>query len=305
MPAHADLLVKLPHVEQYTRWIDQALLELTDFDADCPDKLREAIRYMVLAPGKRIRPLLVMYAAEACSGESCSGQATAAVRAAAAVEMLHTYSLIHDDLPCMDDDELRRGQPTCHRRYDEATAILAGDALQCRAFEVLAGLPSDQAARSVATLAAAAGASNLVGGQVDDLEQLPDREAAPTADFLERIHRRKTAALISAAVQIGGIVAGGGPQPIRKLADYGLNLGLAFQIVDDLLDFAGDGFKMGKQTGVDRRNGTLTYPALLGEAASRVRAEALIGRAVAALEALGPPAQPLRDLANFVLHRDF
>ena len=243
----------------YRELVENELVRATEFGDGCPARLADAIRYMVLAPGKRIRPLLVLYAAEACGGTVEN-----AVPAAAAVEMLHTYSLIHDDLPAMDDDELRRGQLTCHKKFDEATAILAGDALQSRAFEVMAGV-AQNAAECVRLLALASGAEHLVGGQVDDLNRMDGAlESDQALQYLERIHRRKTSALISAATQIGGLTAGAFEDQLRKLRAYGRNLGLAFQIVDDLLDFAGDGSKMGKQTGVDHRNGTLTYPGLLG-----------------------------------------
>ncbi len=210
--------------------IDTALQHYANFQADCPTRLREAIRYSLLAPGKRLRPQLVLLAAQACGG-----QIRAALPAAVAVEMIHAYSLVHDDLPAMDDDDLRRGRPTCHIQYDQATAILVGDALQARAFEILATQikPAQQAADCCAELARAAGAEALVGGQVADLAA----ESQPvSAKELETIHRRKTGALFCVSLRLGAIVANASPQAFACLDQYGSHLGLAFQIVDDLLD---------------------------------------------------------------------
>ena len=223
--------------------------------------------------------------------------------AAVAVEMVHTYSLIHDDLPAMDDDDLRRGRPTCHTVYGEALAILAGDALLARAFEVLAtGVdPPRTAARCCAELARAAGAVRFVGGQVDDLAS----EFSP-ADLvqLERIHQRKTGALLRVSLRLGALVAGADDQQLACLDEYGRNLGLAFQIVDDLLDTHGDEQQTGKRTRKDQARGKLTFPAALGVAASRARAEELVADACHALQDLGPRASPLQGLARYVLERD-
>ncbi len=277
--------------------IDAALDGYSTFDDDCPPTLCEAIRYSLLAPGKRLRPLLVFLAAEACGGDR--GRA---VPAACAIEMVHTYSLIHDDLPSMDDDDMRRGRPSCHARFGEATAILAGDALLARAFELLAGLePPQLAASCCRELAAAAGASALVGGQADDLAV---EFSQAGLEQLERIHRRKTGAMFRAAVGLGGIVAGAGEGARELLDRYGQCVGLAFQITDDLLDVGGDEAVAGKRTGKDRQRGKLTFPLLLGEDESRHRAAELIEAASAAARQLGAKAAHLESLARFVLKRD-
>jgi geranylgeranyl diphosphate synthase type II len=277
--------------------IEAALRQATDFGPDCPSHLAEAIRYCLLAPGKRLRPTLVLLAAEACGGD-----VNAALPAAVAVEMVHAYSLVHDDLPAMDDDDLRRGRPTCHRQFDEATAILTGDALQARAFESLAtGVqPAERAAACCAELARAAGPEALVGGQADDL----------AAEFrhldlqrLQSIHRRKTAALFGAALQLGAITAGASAHQRAALAACGEHLGLAFQIVDDLLDVSGQEARVGKRLGKDRDNGKVTYPSLLGVEESRQRAAKLIEQAIAALAPFGERAKPLAELAEFVGRR--
>ncbi|WP_153555215.1 polyprenyl synthetase family protein [Roseimaritima sediminicola] len=264
----------------------------------CPPRLRSAMRYALLAPGKRLRPALVMMAAEACGGAVAE-----AMPAAVAVEMVHAYSLIHDDLPAMDDDALRRGRPTCHIQYDEATAILAGDALLTKAFETLAKhfQPRSEAAAAVALLATAAGDTALVGGQMDDLaaENAPDH----TLSQLQAIHRRKTGALFNAALQLGALSAAATPAQRAALEAYGDALGLAFQVIDDLLDHTGAAEKLGKQAGRDVQRGKLTYPALMGEAAAREHADQLIHQAVEALGLFGSPAWRLNWLAQYVLQR--
>lgn len=283
--------------------INAALERYTAFDDDCPTRLRDAMRHSLLAPGKRLRPILVLMAAEACG---CSREA--AMPAACAVEMVHTYSLMHDDLPAMDDDDLRRGRPTCHIAFDEATAILAGDALLARAFEVIARdiEPSHVAARCCAELGRAAGATALVGGQVDDLAaEASAKEFSPQgADELERIHRRKTGAMFVVSLRLGGLVAMATSSQMAALDHYGRCLGLAFQIVDDLLDVQGDSVAMGKRVAKDSGRGKLTFPTLWGVEASHQRAEQLIQDACAAVELFGEPAGPLQSLARFVLERN-
>jgi geranylgeranyl diphosphate synthase type II len=277
--------------------IEAALREATQFDAGCPVHLAEAIRYSVLAPGKRLRPQLVLLACEACGGS-----VDAAIPAAVAIEMVHAYSLIHDDLPAMDNDDLRRGRPTCHRQFDEATAILAGDALLTRAFEVLAAemRPPERAAACCAELARAAGATGMVGGQADDLAAEFRRIGL---DQLQSIHRRKTGALFRAALQMGAIAADSSRQKRQWLDAYGEALGHAFQIVDDLLDVSGQESQVGKRVGKDKEHGKVTYPALLGIDASRARAGELIEQAVAAIEPFGDSSRALRELAEFVGRR--
>ncbi len=279
-----------------------------------PAGLLEAMRYSLLAPGKRLRPLLVLLADEACGNPGSDPWP-----AACAVEMVHVYSLIHDDLPAMDDDDLRRGLPTCHKKFGEAAAILAGDALLTMAFEVLAGA---YPAACCAELARAAGAAGMVGGQMDDLawERSPAPDGRTLAD-LEHLHRRKTGALIRACVRLGARVnfasqsvdsVGGGAPPnpgppqgvLERLDRYGHCLGLAFQITDDLLDVEGAAGDVGKRVGKDAARGKLTYPGLLGVAESRRRAHALGEEARACLAPLGPAAARLSELVSFVLTRD-
>jgi len=264
---------------------------------NCPPRLREAMRYSVFAGGKRLRPLLVLLA-----NEACLGAADAAMPAASAVEMVHTYSLIHDDLPAMDDDDLRRGVPTCHKEFDEATAILAGDALLTLAFEAVAEMqPSPVAARCVKELARAAGAAGMVGGQVDDLHA----DAGPgTLEWLESLHERKTGALLRASLRMGGIAAGANVEQLDALTEYGRQVGLAFQIVDDLLDVEGDAAAVGKGVKKDEAAGKLTYPGLLGVEESRRRAWDLIDAARAALAPFGPAGVQLARLAQYIVERD-
>jgi len=275
------------------RWLDQYTQAADGF----PERLREAMRYSLLAPGKRLRPLLVLAASDACGGEPAR-----ALPAACAVEMIHTYSLIHDDLPAMDDDELRRGRPTCHIQFDEATAILAGDALIPLAFEVIAtGLePAELARRAVRELARTAGATQLVGGQADDLQH---QFADPNREMLQAIHLRKTAAMMAVSLKLGGLVAGAGPSVLDRLENFGEKLGLAFQIADDLLDLRGEQAKIGKKTGKDESRGKLTYPGLLGVEQSVSLAGELVAAAQSELAALGDRAAGLRQLASFFVDR--
>lgn len=278
--------------------IDRHLERYTQYDADCPAALRDAIRHSLLAPAKRLRPVLVLMATRACGSEY-----QRAIPAACAIEMVHTYSLIHDDLPAMDDDDLRRGLPTCHAKYGEAVAILAGDALLAQAFELIARdiVPAEAAVRCVAELGRAAGASALVGGQADDLEA---EFSAGTLAELEAIHRRKTGALFLAALRMGAMVADASQQQFAALDRYGEAVGLAFQITDDLLDYAGDAEAMGKRAGKDLDRGKLTFPGLLGVAESRQRAEQLVAQATDALAVFGAEAAGLEGLARYVLDRN-
>jgi len=284
-------------VQTYRQQVDVALAEYVEFDDDCPDRLRQAIHHSLLAPCKRLRPLLVLLAAEACGGE-----AAAALPAACAVEMIHTYSLIHDDLPAMDDDDLRRGRPSCHAAFDEATAILAGDALLPLAFETLARDidSSTSAARCCAELAHAAGATALVGGQTDDLAA---ETSEKTLEQLHAIHRRKTGALISVSLRMGAIVADATAEQQAALEAYGQAVGLAFQITDDCLDLVGDEQAMGKRIGKDSDRGKLTFPGLMGLEESRTQAAALIEQACDALTIFAGKAEGLDALARYVLSR--
>ncbi len=277
--------------------IDQTLAQYATCDSDCPEILAAAIRHSLLGPGKRLRPLLVLMASAACGCEE--GEA---MPAACAVEMVHTYSLIHDDLPAMDDDDWRRGRPSCHAKYGEATAILAGDALLALAFEVLARdvRPPEVAARCCEQLARAAGPSSLVGGQVDDLQA---EFQGGDLTMLESIHRRKTGAMINVSLRLGGLVARAGDEQLAALDTYGRKLGLAFQIQDDVLDVRGDEASMGKRLGKDSARGKLTFPSVLGLAESEQRAAILAEEACRALVVFQQRAGQLEALARYVIQR--
>ncbi len=312
--------------------VDTRLGEYMQQSPDCPPELRESITYSLLGGGKRLRPVLVLLACEACGGD-----VEAALPAACAIEMVHTYSLIHDDLPAMDDDDLRRGQATNHVVFGEALAILAGDGLLTLAFEVLARdvQPPEVAAACCADLASAAGVKGMVGGQVADLaaedvrsvvgQAFPpataDRQAGNSAavnrqagkpaphsvdaiEQLEAIHRRKTGRLLCSALTLGARIARADPETIHALNRYGQCVGLAFQIADDLLDISGDADKMGKEVRKDADHGKLTYPALLGEQKSRQRAGELIEEACRWIAPLSERGRRLETLAEFVIERD-
>jgi geranylgeranyl diphosphate synthase type II len=286
------------------RRVDEALARLlpevsAESSSACPPRLAEAMRYSVLSGGKRLRPLLAMMAAEACGADPVQ-----ALPAGCALEMVHTYSLIHDDLPAMDDDDLRRGRPTCHKAFDEATAILAGDALLTLAFEVIVRhtRPPEAAVSCVQALAEGAGALGMVAGQVADLEA--EGKTDPTVEALEAIHGRKTGALLQAALRMGAAVACAPEPVVRALEAYGLSVGLAFQIVDDLLDVEGDEAKLGKRVKKDSELGKWTYPGLLGIEGSRRKAKQLADLAVAALRPLGDRGARLKALALDLLERD-
>ena len=282
--------------EQVTRALEEVLR--------CPEPalepLYEPMRYMVLGGGKKLRPCLVLL-----SSEACGGSADDAMPAACAVEMVHTYSLIHDDLPAMDNDDLRHGRPSCHKAFGEATAILAGDALFTEAFGLLATRVEDAATsrRLVALLASAAGASGMVAGQVADLRA--EREDLRDAHLLEEIHRRKTAALLRAACLMGAVCARAPQRREKCLGEYGEHLGLAFQVADDILDAVSETKVLGKTAGKDAAAGKLTFVSLCGGAAARRRAREEADAAVEALEALGPEADLLRGVARFVVERSF
>jgi geranylgeranyl diphosphate synthase type II len=288
--------------------IDAALSHYCDLALGCPSELRQAMRYSLLAPGKRLRPMLVLMSAEACGGDIFS-----ALPAACGVEMVHAYSLIHDDLPAMDNDALRRGLPTCHREFGEALAILAGDALLALAFQVIAQRvqPPPVAACCCAALAEAAGPCNLVGGQADDIlgklaiasgtsDQLPAEQAL---ELLESIHNRKTGAMIRVSLRLGALVAGAGPASLAALERFGDCLGLAFQITDDLLDVRGDEVDVGKRVHKDSEQGKLTFPGLIGVDQSIRRAEELVREACAEIQPLGARAASLEAMARYVLER--
>ena len=286
-------------LDHYRRRVDSKLAEVLA-DHEVPDRLLDAMRYSVLGGGKRVRPLLV-YA----SGELVGAAEPELDAVAAAVELIHAYSLVHDDLPAMDDDDLRRGRPTTHRQFDEATAILAGDALQALAFEVLAS-DSKLAARPQAQvkmlgwLARAAGPAGMVGGQLLDMaaegRQIDERG-------LERIHRGKTGALIRACCELGGIAAGAGPGQMAALTAFGHDVGLAFQVADDVLDATGSSEALGKTAGRDALLAKSTYVSVLGVKEARAEAGRLVEQAVARLQHTGLAAEPLSDLAGFIITR--
>jgi geranylgeranyl diphosphate synthase type II len=299
------------YLEQARRGVEDALDRyLPEVDArphpaaSTPPLLAAAMRYSVLGGGKRLRPVLCLMAAEACGGE-----ASAAMGAACALELVHTYSLIHDDLPAMDDDDLRRGRATCHKAFDEATAILAGDALLTLAFELVAREiePAGAAVVCVRILAEAAGPAGMVGGQMADLQAerraLDEHDPGSLAE-LEAIHRRKTGALVRAPLQMGAVIAGAPAVSRDALDRYGRAVGLAFQIVDDLLDVRGDETKLGKRVGKDSGHGKWTYPRFLGIEGSSRRARQLADEAVSAIAPLGAAGHRLRELALALLERD-
>jgi len=278
-------------------------LSLRRLEGGSPPALNEAMGYSLLAPGKRLRPLLVIMAAEACGAANRD-----ALPAATAVEMIHTYSLIHDDLPAMDDDDLRRGLPTCHKKFGEALAILTGDALLTEAFSVLAqSYPPATAAACCRELATGAGAAGMVGGQADDLAW---ENKGGALEDLESIHSRKTGALFRACLRLGLLVAqgqqAGGPdlQVQERLDSFGCCLGLAFQITDDLVDVESTAGQAGKRVQKDAARGKLTYPGFLGKMESFRRAERLCQQAQDLLGPLGPAGRHLACLAQRVLQRD-
>ena len=264
-----------------------------------PPRLQEAMVYSLQARGKRLRPILVLLSCEACGGNI-----EAALPAACAVEMVHTYSLIHDDLPAMDNDDLRRGRPTNHIVFGEALAILAGDGLLTLAFEVLARdvAPAATAAACCADLARAAGIAGMVGGQVADLEA--EGRTVATLEELESIHRRKTGALLASSLTLGARIARASNEDVHRLASFGRCLGLAFQITDDILDVCGTAQSMGKSVQKDATRGKLTYPSLLGEEASVLRAQCQIAEACEWIKPFGDRGRRLDALAQFVLERD-
>jgi geranylgeranyl diphosphate synthase, type II len=283
--------------------VNAALSDLMELIADAPSQLLEAIKYSLLSPGKRLRPRLVILSCAALGGDPKK-----AIPAGCAAEMIHSYSLIHDDLPSMDNDDLRRGQPTLHKVFDEATAILAGDALQAFAFQILAQkYPAATGAGCCRELAIGAGAVGMVGGQILDL--FWQNRQNGSAEDLQAVHAAKTGALFRACVRIGAWIAQGeipgGPEPAKlsALTKFGRAFGLLFQITDDLLDVEGESQSAGKRVGKDADRGKLTYPGLFGVDESRRQAHDLCRQAIAAVEPLGQAAAPLQELARAVSHR--
>lgn len=328
------------HFARLKSEVDEALTA-TLATSEWPGPLKQAVEYSLMAGGKRLRPALLLMATSICDGDK-----KVAMSAACAIEMIHTYSLIHDDLPSMDDDDMRRGRPTSHIVFGEALAILAGDGLLTFAFETLgnAGTPPIVTADCLRILAAAAGGQGMVGGQILDLEadrgpfsakstgermgfsakersepggsavtpeDLNEQKTNPASgddgfrvEHLIQIHKMKTGALITAALELGAAVAGATEPQRQALVSYGQRAGLAFQIADDLLDVTGNDEKLGKETGRDSELGKLTYPSLIGVEASRQKADRLIEEACNVLEIFGSKAEPLQQLARFIVERD-
>jgi geranylgeranyl diphosphate synthase, type II len=286
-------------LEQGQRLVDAALDRLIPLETQHPVSIHKAMRHSVFAGGKRLRPVLCIEAGRLVAGSYPAG----IEELGAALEMLHTYSLIHDDLPALDNDDLRRGRPTSHKVFGEAIAILAGDALQTQAYEVLARLkcPAEARVRIIEEIAHGTGTvDGMIGGQVVDLEAEHTR---PTAEMLEYIHRAKTAALITASLVSGGVYAGAKDSQVAKLRAFGQNVGLAFQIVDDVLDVTQTSEQLGKTAGKDTASEKVTYPALFGVEASTAKADALVTQAFEELGSFGEGAETLKDLAKYLVER--
>jgi geranylgeranyl diphosphate synthase type II len=284
-------------VEQQIR-VDEALRNCVPAESTPPESIHKAMRYSLFAGGKRIRPILCIAAARAVSDSPIGIES-----AASALELIHTYSLIHDDLPALDNDDLRRGRPTCHKVFGEAIAILAGDALLTLAFQVLAQLDCgpERKTRLIEELAVASGTVNgMIGGQVHDLE---GEGKHPTAPLLEAIHRAKTGALLKASLRMGAIYAGAGDDQLQALSCYGEHIGLAFQIVDDVLDVEQSSEALGKTAGKDAQQKKITFPSVYGLERSREMAEQERIAARLALRDFDERAQRLRELADFIVHR--
>jgi len=287
-------------LEQGRAAADAALEQLLPPATQHPTSIHQAMRHSVFAGGKRLRPILCMEAGRMIRG----GAMPAGIeQLGAALEMLHTYSLIHDDLPALDNDDLRRGRPTCHKAFGEATAILAGDALQTQAYEVLSQIhcPAEARVAIIREIAHGTGTiDGMIGGQVVDLEA---EHKKPDLATLEYIHRSKTAALITASVVSGGTYAGASEADLQRLRIYGQSIGLAFQIVDDVLDVTQTSEQLGKTAGKDTAAEKTTYPSLFGIEESTRKADALVDEACAQLDKFGEKATTLKDLARFLVER--
>ena len=282
--------------------VDNELRKVFDSRSDIPNKLLESMRYSIFAGGKRLRPTLVLEAAEAVGGNR-----KAALPTAAAFEIIHTYTLIHDDLPAMDDDDLRRGLPTNHKKFGDATAILAGDSLLTLAFELMAKpLPEELGVSATVQLevvrraAFGVGAQGTVGGQQIDLES---EGKNGDMELLQQLHDLKTGAMFRASLECGGLLGGANEDDLAALTLYGNKIGLAFQIIDDILDVTGETEKLGKKTGMDEQKNKMTYPALLGLEKSKVLGEQLVEEAVDSIKALRGDIRPLCELARYITAR--
>ena len=287
------------YLERQRKLIEKALAKAVPAASARPDTIHRAMRYSLLGGGKRLRPILTLAAAEACGLENSSN----VLSAACAVELIHTYSLIHDDLPCMDDDDLRRGQPTSHKVYGEGVAVLAGDALLTRAFALLADITPPKRyplAILLEETATAAGSLQLIAGQVADLEA--EKRKLSIAD-VRFIHERKTAAMIVLALRIGAMTANATLGQLKALTEFGQPLGLAFQIIDDILDVTQSSQQLGKSAGKDLKASKATYPAVIGLEASRKEADRLTKKALSALKGLGSKSDQLAQIADQLLGR--
>lgn len=288
------------YLSERSREIDAALDRFLPKATAKPATIHRAMRYSLLAGGKRMRPILCLAAAEACGGKSAE-----ALTAACAVECIHTYSLIHDDLPCMDDDDLRRGRPTAHKVFGEGVAVLAGDALLTQAFEILAGVretPRHKTRDFLRELAVAAGSRCLIAGQVADLEAEGRKSTRAELKF---IHEGKTAAMIAASLRLGAMTANATPRQLEALTAFGRSLGLAFQVIDDILDVTQTSEKLGKSAGKDVAAQKTTYPALIGLDGARREARRLTQAAHAALQPFRAKADRLHEIADHLLAREY
>lgn len=286
------------YLAEKTDVVNRGLSALLVKEGDYPQSLHKAMHYSLFAGGKRLRPALVLASAEAVGSDPGT-----ALNIACAFECIHTYSLIHDDLPAIDNDDLRRGRPTCHKVFGEAGAILAGDALLTAAFEIAAGTPSEDKGaviKAIAELAKAAGSTGMIGGQAVDIESEGNEVPFPV---LEYIHIHKTGELILAAVRCGAIIGGATDEELSALTRYGQAAGLAFQIADDILDVEGVSSEMGKATGGDEKKGKATYPSVIGMEESKKRASELAGMAEEALSGFDGKADPLRAIARYIVSR--
>lgn len=289
-----------PWLKAKQKQVDAALDQFLPPESDSPATIHKAMRYSVFAGGKRLRPVLALAAAEACGGQ-CEN----ALAPACATEIMHTYSLVHDDLPSMDDDDLRRGRPTSHKVFGEGMAVLAGDALLTQVFTVIARTPETKrysVKDYVEEIAVTGGSKKLIGGQVLDLE---GEGKQLTQDELVKIHEAKTAALLTCAVRLGAMTADAAPAELEALTCFGYNLGLAFQVIDDILDVTQTTETLGKTAGKDEAVDKSTYPAVLGLEASRKEAARLTGVALKSLEIFGEKAKHLEQIARYLLEREY
>lgn len=289
--------------EYLTEVVAQVEAEMAAFlpaEKESPSSIHEAMRYCMFGGGKRLRPVLCVAAAEACGGKRKH-----AMPAACAVELMHTYSLVHDDLPCMDDDDLRRGRATCHKVYGDGMAVLCGDALLTESFAVLAQAKRRKhytVGQMVAELAGTGGSRNLIGGQVLDLE---GEGKALSPEELVKIHESKTAALLISSIRLGAMSANAGTEQLEALTEFGYALGLAFQVIDDILDVTQTTENLGKTAGKDQAVRKATYPSVLGLEASQKEAERLTGEAMDALQTFGKKGRRLREIAGWMLKREY